>query len=67
MPLANVLSSKIKLRRIIMNYVDGFVAAVPAANKEKYLKHATDALAVFKEYGALRVVDVGVTMSPKAS
>ena len=40
-----------------MSYVDGFVAAVPAANKELYRKHAKAASAVFKEYGALRVVE----------
>ncbi len=37
-----------------MSYIDGFVAAVPTANKEKYRKHAEDALAVFREYGAIR-------------
>lgn len=40
-----------------MNYLDGFVAAVPATNKEAYLKHAADAAVVFKEYGALSVVE----------
>jgi uncharacterized protein YbaA (DUF1428 family) len=40
-----------------MNYLDGFVAAVPLANKEVYLKHAQDAAVVFKDYGALSVVE----------
>jgi uncharacterized protein YbaA (DUF1428 family) len=40
-----------------MNYVDGFVAAVPTANREKYLQHAQKAAVVFKEYGALQVVE----------
>jgi len=40
-----------------MTYVDGFVAAVPTANREKYRKHAEDAVAVFKEHGALKVVE----------
>lgn len=40
-----------------MNYVDGFVAAVPTANREKYQKHAEDAAVVFKEHGALQVVE----------
>ena len=40
-----------------MNYLDGFVAAVPVANKEAFLKHALDAAVVFKEYGALSVVE----------
>jgi uncharacterized protein YbaA (DUF1428 family) len=38
-------------------YVDGFVAAVPAGNKDAYLKMATKAAALFKEYGAIRVVE----------
>jgi uncharacterized protein YbaA (DUF1428 family) len=40
-----------------MAYIDGFVAAVPTANREMYRKHAQDAAAVFKEYGALNVVE----------
>lgn len=40
-----------------MSYIDGFVAAVPNANREAYRKHATDAAQIFKEYGALRVVE----------
>lgn len=40
-----------------MNYVDGFVAAVPTANRDKYLRHAKEAAAVFKENGALQVVE----------
>lgn len=40
-----------------MNYIDGFVAAVPAANKEAYLKHAADMAVILKEYGALKSVE----------
>ncbi|MEO8924919.1 MAG: DUF1428 domain-containing protein [Caldimonas sp.] len=40
-----------------MNYVDGFIAAVPTAHRDAYKKHATLAAAVFKEHGALGVVD----------
>lgn len=40
-----------------MNYVDGFLAAVPADEREAFLAHARAALAVFKENGALRVVE----------
>lgn len=40
-----------------MTYVDGFVAAVPVANREKFRKHAADAAAVFREHGALKVVE----------
>ena len=40
-----------------MNYVDGFVVPVPTANREIYLRHAQAAAAVFKEHGALEVVE----------
>lgn len=40
-----------------MTYVDGFVAAVPTANREKFKKHAEEAADVFKENGALKVVE----------
>ena len=40
-----------------MNCIDGFVLAVPTANREAYLKVAEDAAIVFKEYGALKVVE----------
>ena len=40
-----------------MTYVDGFVAAVPTANRETYKNHAEIAAAVFKEHGALQVVE----------
>ena len=40
-----------------MNYVDGFVAAVPKENKDKYIQHAKEAATVFKEHGALKLVE----------
>lgn len=40
-----------------MSYIDGFVAAVPTANRDVYRKHAETAAAVFKEHGAQRVVE----------
>ena len=40
-----------------MDYIDGFVAAVPVANREAYLAHATTAAALFREYGASGVVE----------
>ncbi len=40
-----------------MLYVDGFVVAVPTANKEIYRKHAADAAVVFKDHGALSLVE----------
>jgi uncharacterized protein YbaA (DUF1428 family) len=41
----------------MMPYVDGFVIAVPTVNKEKYKKHAEEAAVVFKEHGALKLVE----------
>ncbi|MEQ1951700.1 DUF1428 domain-containing protein [Mesorhizobium yinganensis] len=40
-----------------MSYVDGFVLAVPKANLDAYRKMATDAGAIWKEYGALAYVE----------
>src|SRR4030095_6397501 len=40
-----------------MRYIDGSVAAVPAANKDAYLAHAKEALPIFKELGAIRMVE----------
>jgi uncharacterized protein YbaA (DUF1428 family) len=40
-----------------MSYVDGFVLAVPAANRETYRKHAAEAAPLFKEFGATRMVE----------
>jgi Protein of unknown function (DUF1428) len=36
---------------------DGFVAAVPTANREKFKKHAEEAAAALRENGALSVVE----------
>lgn len=40
-----------------MDYIDGFVCAVPKANKQAYIEHAQRAAAVFREHGALRCVE----------
>lgn len=40
-----------------MTYVEGFVCAVPTANKEAYRKHAADAAPLFLEFGAARMVE----------
>lgn len=40
-----------------MSYIDGFVIAVPTANKDKFIAHAREGDAVFMDYGALRVVE----------
>lgn len=38
-----------------MSYVDGFVIAVPKANKEKFIEHAKLGDRVFYELGATRI------------
>lgn len=40
-----------------MAYIDGFVAAVPTAKKEEYRSYAAKFGAIFKEYGALGMVE----------
>ncbi len=40
-----------------MSYVDGYVMAVPTSNRDAFTKHAQEAAAVFKEHGALSVVE----------
>ena len=40
-----------------MTYVDGFVAAVPTANKQKFIDHAQKGDSMFVEAGAIRVVE----------
>ncbi|WP_193337557.1 DUF1428 domain-containing protein [Devosia beringensis] len=40
-----------------MTYIDGFVAAVPKANKEAYSEMARQAATMFLEWGATRVVE----------
>lgn len=40
-----------------MSYTDGYVIAVPTANKQTYLEHARKAAGIFKELGALQVVE----------
>jgi len=40
-----------------MSYIEGFVAAVPQANKDAYRKHASDAFEYFKKHGATHLVE----------
>ena len=40
-----------------MEYIEGLVAAVPTKNKDKFIEHARSAAAVFKEHGAVRIVE----------
>ena len=40
-----------------MPFIDGFVIAVPKANKEKFIKHANEGDSVFMELGAVRILE----------
>lgn len=40
-----------------MSYVDGYVLAVPVANKDAYREMAQEVAQILKEYGALSVVE----------
>lgn len=40
-----------------MSYIDGFVIAVTKANKQKFIDYAATFDVLFKEFGALRVVE----------
>jgi uncharacterized protein YbaA (DUF1428 family) len=40
-----------------MTYVDGFVIAVPKANKEKFIEHARKGDSVFMDLGATRIFE----------
>ena len=40
-----------------MTYIDGFVAAVPTARREEFRDHAAKGAVVFREFGALQVME----------
>ena len=40
-----------------MAYIDGFVIAVPKANKQKFIDHAKKGDSVFQELGATRILE----------
>ncbi|WP_421525705.1 DUF1428 domain-containing protein [Pseudomonas yamanorum] len=40
-----------------MSYVDGCVIAVPTAKREQFIQHAKAAAVVFKEHGALNIIE----------
>ncbi len=40
-----------------MSYIEGFVLAVPTANKDAYQKHAEEAAPMFKQFGVARMVE----------
>jgi hypothetical protein len=56
----------------MMSYIDGFVIAVPTANKQKFIDHARQGDSVFIDLGATRVVecwgdDVPTARSPTSA
>ena len=53
-------------RSLRMAYVDGFLAAVPTANREKFRAHAELAAQVFKDAARSRSSSAGATMSRTA-
>ena len=40
-----------------MTYVDGFLIAVPRANKQKFIEHAQKGDSVFMDLGAVRILE----------
>ena len=48
-----------------MAYYDGFVLAVPTADRQKFIDHANSADVVFKEQGAIRIVEAWGDDVPK--
>ena len=40
-----------------MSYIDGFVIAVPNANREQFIRHAQTFDTIFLEFGATRVLE----------
>ena len=40
-----------------MPYIDGFVIAVPAANKQAFIDHANKGNPIFMELGATRILE----------
>jgi uncharacterized protein YbaA (DUF1428 family) len=41
----------------VMTYVDGFLIAVPKANKQKFIEHAQKGDSVFMDLGAVRILE----------
>src|SRR5690606_12833333 len=52
-----IASQKGQRQETSMPYIDGFVLAVPTADRQKFIDHAATANAVFIEQGATRVFE----------
>jgi uncharacterized protein YbaA (DUF1428 family) len=55
--IKQVKSNPTNRRRHNMNYIDGFLIPVTAANKEAYRAMAKKSAELLKEFGALRIVE----------
>ena len=47
-----------------MTYIEGFIVAVPKANRDEYLRHATAFVPLFKEFGGTRHVEAWASDVP---
>ena len=47
-----------------MTYVEGFIVAVPKANKDEYRRHASEAVPLFAEFGATRLLEAWASDVP---
>ena len=47
-----------------MTYVEGFIVAVPKANREEYRRHAADFMPLFREFGGTRHVEAWASDVP---
>lgn len=52
-----LLSSRQPSGDKLETYIDGYVMVVPQANKQAFIKYVEESIPIYKEYGALRVVD----------
>ena len=55
--IAYTALSSPQTKEIPMSYIDGFVIAVPTANKQKFIDHARHFDSMFLELGAIRVIE----------
>lgn len=50
-----------------MTYVEGFIVAVPTANREAYCRHAAAAVPLFDEFGATRLAEAWASDVPEGT